>query len=72
MANGSVSATTNWPAVAAVGVVAVVAVYLLYSANSLLQSLESVTISPLGNLESGIATVLSYLNPANWGNSSDQ
>jgi hypothetical protein len=56
----------NWPLVVGVAIVGAVAAYTLYSVNELLQSIESVTISPVAELENGISSFLHALNPANW------
>jgi hypothetical protein len=59
-------ADVNWPVVAGVGIIAVFAFYLLYSVNNTLTQVESVTTAPLAGLESGVGSLLSWLNPSNW------
>lgn len=64
-------AEVNWPVVAGVGILGAVAFYLLYSVNNLLGQVESVTITPLSQVEGTITGILHYLNPANWNFSGD-
>jgi hypothetical protein len=66
MADYRAGADVNWPVVGGVAIVAVVACYVLYSVNNLLQNVETVTVTPLAQLESGIGSFLSAINPGNW------